>query len=251
MAVSNFDDRNLVPFFHTISQPNEAMSKEAGRPIFDEMEVVEIRYGGDMQNRPVFPAHDGQYLPDGQGGTQFVSYAERFPKQYQAFKAKKAQTKEGTPLEEAPFLSAKDRSELKGMQILTVEQLASLDDRRLKTLGMFGREKVDAAAAYLQAATGTADVTRLASENAELRALIKELQEKDAHSLRQHSQDVDDNAKLVSEGEDNGVDDPDFTGWTDEDLKAYIENETNKRPAGNPKHETLVKAALEAYRANK
>lgn len=245
-----FDDRNLVPFFHTISQPNEFKSKEAGRPIFDEMEVVEIRYGGDMQNRPVFPAHDGQYLPDGQGGTQFVTYAERFPKQYQAFKEKKAQTKEGTPLEEAPFLTARERSELKALQILTVEQLASLDDRRLKTLGMDGRKKMEAAAAYIQAATGTADITRLASENAELRELIAKLQEKDAQSLRQHSEDVADNVQIIAE-RDSNIEDPDFDEWDDVDLKAYIENETGKRPVGNPKHETLVASALEAYRANK
>lgn len=246
-----FDDRNLVPLFYTISQPNAFETQKQGRPIFDEMEVVEIRVGGDMQNRPVYPAHDGQYLDDGQGGTTFVTYAERFHKQYEQFKAKKAQTKEGTPLEEAPFLSAKERSELKGLQILTVEQLASLDDRRLKSLGMFGRQKMDAASAYLQAASGTADVTRLASENAELRALLAKLQEKEGKALQEHAENVAANEKYLAEHVADDVDTPDFDEWQDDDLKAYIENETGKRPVGNPKHETLVKSALEAYRNNK
>ena len=248
---SYFDDRNIVPHFYTITQPNEAQSKEKGRPVFDELEVVEIRYGGDMQNRPVFPAHDGQYLPDGQGGTNFVTYAERFPKQYQQFKEKKSQTKEGTPLEEAPFLSAKERSELKGLQVYTVEQLAALDDRRLKSLGMFGRERMEAAQAYLQAATGTADITRLASENAELRQLIAKLQAEQGEKLQQHSEDVAENARILAERQENDADDPDFSDWSVDDLKAYIENETGHRPQGNPKKETLIKSAQEAYKANK
>ncbi|WP_434733760.1 hypothetical protein NL154_05680 [Rhizobium sp. YTUHZ044] len=244
MSVASFDDRNIVPYFYTITIPNEAESKKQGRPIFDEMEVVEIRFGGDMQNRPVFPAHDGQYLPDGQGGTQLVTYAERFPKQYQQFKERKSQTKEGTPLEEAPFLTAKERSELKGLQIYTVEQLASLDDRRLKSLGMFGRERMEAAKAYLDAALSTADVTRLASENAELRELIAKLQ---SEKTQQHAEDVADNAKILAE-KVAADDDPDFEDWSVEDLKAYIENETGHRPKGNPSKDTLTKQALEAYR---
>ncbi len=232
MAVQAFDDRNIVPYFHTISQHNESKSKEKGRPIFDEMEVVEIRFGGDMSNRPVFPAHDGVYMPDGQGGTEFVTYAERFSKQYQKFKEGKAQSKEGTPLEEAPFLNSKERSELKAMQILTVEQLASLDDRRLKSLGMFGRQKMDAAAAYIQSATGSADITRLAAENAELRALIQKLQQEDVEER------VESAAETIE-----GQSESQFASWEVNDLKAYIEDETGSRPKGNPSKETLIKMA--------
>lgn len=246
-----FDDRNIVPHFYTITKPNEAKSKDAGRPVFDEMEVVEIRYGGDMQNRPVFPAHDGQNLPDGNGGTNFVTYAERFPKQYQQFKEKKSQTKDGTPLEEAPFLTAKERSELKGLQIYTVEQLASLDDRRLKSLGMFGRERMEAAQAYLQAATGTADITRLASENAELRQLIAKLQEEKAVELQQHSENTAENFQILSERQPTESKETDFEDWTVDDLKAYIKEETGNAPKGNPNKATLVEMAEEAYKAGK
>lgn len=227
-----FDDRNIVPEFKTITTPNEAKSKEAGRPIFDEMEVCELRFGGDMQNRPVFPAHDGTYLTREDGSTEFVTYAERFPKQYERFKAGKAQAKDGTPLEEAPFLSSKQRSELKGLQIYTVEQLASLDDRRLKTLGMDGRTLQQAASAYIFNATSSAEAVRLAAENAELRERLAK-----AEAAQTKAAKVEEKEEPVSHG---------FQDWSVDDLKAYIEEATGSKPRGNPNKDTLVRMAEEA-----
>ena len=56
-----------------------------------------------------------------------VTYAERFARQYQQFKAQAAQTKSGTPLEYAPFLTEARRAELRALNIYTVEALAAID----------------------------------------------------------------------------------------------------------------------------
>ncbi len=246
------DDRNLVPEFKVITIPNDAKSKAAGRPIFDELEVVEIRYGGDMQNRPVFPAHDGVYIPAQDGTTQFVTYAERFSKQYRRFKDNKAQAMDGTPLEEATFLSQKQRSELRGLQIYTVEQLASLDDRRLKSLGMDGRSLMNQAQAYLTTAAGNADATRLAAENAELRLMIEQLQAQATSrpALQSSFPPVETGDDAPSEsfsevGRASGQASSEFDNWDVEELKSWIAEQTGSRPRGNPSRETLVAMAEE------
>ena len=51
-----------------------------------------------------------------------------------------AQTKSGTPLDYAPFLTEARRAELRAQNIYTVEQLAAIDGQELKNLGPGGRE---------------------------------------------------------------------------------------------------------------
>ena len=54
-----------------------------------------------------------------------VTYAERFQHQYRQFKTAAAQTKTGTPLDHAPFLTEGRRAELRAQNIYTVEALAA------------------------------------------------------------------------------------------------------------------------------
>ena len=61
------------------------------------------------------------------GAEKQITYAERFPHQYQQFKAQAAQTKSGTPLDYAPFLTEARRAELRAQNVYTVEQLAAID----------------------------------------------------------------------------------------------------------------------------
>jgi hypothetical protein len=79
------------------------------------------------------------------GGQIKVTYAERFRRQYQQFKALTAQTKSGTPLTHAPFLTEGRRAEMRALNIYTVEQLAAIDGQELKNIGTGGRELKNAA----------------------------------------------------------------------------------------------------------
>ena len=110
------NDPLVIPVFRTLKpEQNKAKSAAAGRPIYDEgMEVVEVRFAGDRNKVSVFPAHVicGE-VQDEDGDTRKITYAERWSKQYERFKAKEHQVMEGTPLSELPFLTEAKRSELR------------------------------------------------------------------------------------------------------------------------------------------
>jgi hypothetical protein len=260
----------LVPVFKTLVTPDEQASKTAGRPIFREMEVVEIRFPGNRQSVPVFPAHDHE--PNAtresmaQGGEP-ITYAMHFSKQYQQFKSSQTQTVSGTPVEELPFVTASKRSELKALNIHTAEALASLDGTPLKQLGMGGRELKVQAQAYLDNAAGTADVTALAAQVAALQQQIADRDdliknyattqgknkyqrgvekavaeraeaERDAGDAADEPGEADAEAEANEAGEAKALED-----CTDAELKAYIKRETGSAIRGNPNRDTLMEAA--------
>src|SRR5690348_14260170 len=147
----------VVATFRMHSTQNKKKSQEAGRPIFDDIEVCEIRLAANKQTVAVFPAHEvwkWQETPD--GWREQVTYAMRFPEQYKRFKEGQAQVQSGTPLDELPFLTQGKRLELKALNIYTAESLAALDGSPLKLLGVGGRELKNQAQAYLDNAKGSA-----------------------------------------------------------------------------------------------
>lgn len=221
MAIDK-NDPLVIPVFKIHTTKNEAKTKAAGRPIYDDMEVVEVRFAGDRNKVSVFPALAicGE-TQDEEGNTRPITYAERWPAQYQRFKAKTQQVVEGTPVDELPFLTQAKRAELKALSIYTAEALAALDGQPLKNLGQGGRELKNQAQAYLDNASGSANVTRMAAELEELRRTVAELRA------------------------DKASPDSQFASWTSEQIKDWIEDKINERPKGNPSHATLVKRADE------
>ena len=215
----------LVAIFKTHSIMNEAKSKTAGRPIYDDMEICEIRTAGDRQSVKVFPAHEISHHDD--DGSP-VTYAQRFNEQYLRFKDGNTQSQSGTPIEELPFLTQGKRLELKALHVHTAEALASLDGTPLKQLGLGGRELKNQAQAYLDTANKTADVTKLASENELLRQQIADLR-----------RDLTGQTAAV-EAEPTA-----FEAMDDEQLKAFIAEKSGSRPRGQPSHATLVRMAEE------
>ena len=123
------DDRGIVAVFRNDIVKNESKSIEAGRPIFDDIELVEMRYPGS-KNIGVFPAMEFSHWDEDEinGGQRAYTYAERFARQYQQFKAHQQQTKSGTPLDYLPFLTEAKRAELRALNIYTAEALTI--DRR-------------------------------------------------------------------------------------------------------------------------
>ncbi len=219
----------VVPMFKVISQLDKAKSKEAGRPIYKDLEVVEIRLAANRQTVGVFPAHDVWRWVDGPNGREAQTYAMRFEEQYKRFKAGNAQAMSGTPLEELPFLTQAKRYELKALSIYTAEALAALDGKPLANLGMGGRELKNQAQAYLDNAAGSADVLKLAKENEELKRRLDQLE------------------KAQQEGTATpDISQSPFATWEVEDLKTWIAEATGARPRGNPSHATLVAQADEA-----
>ena len=106
------DDNLLVKFFHK-TRPDKQKTAEEGRPIFKEVEYIDIKVAGSAAGacRPARP-----------------NDIERFPRHYQAFKNRIEAPIEGTPLAEWPAISRSLVEQFAFMNIKTVEQLANLND---------------------------------------------------------------------------------------------------------------------------
>lgn len=210
------EDKNLpVVNFYNDAIHDEAASKREGRPIYRDIEMVNISFPADRQRTLVRPAQAEWKKHRGQK----ITYADRFAEQYKRFKASAPQIVEGTPVAEAPFLTAAQRASLTHLNVFTIEQLASLSGQPLKNIGAGGQALQQQAAAYLENAKGTASVTALAEENARLKALLEDMQKSTAPS--------------------------EFSDMEDADLKAMIKEATGASPKGNPSRDTLERMARE------
>jgi hypothetical protein len=107
------DAQLLVKFFLKEKEDKTATAEE-GRPIFKELEYIEIRAAGKRDAMACRPAthHDKQ----------------RFPRHYDAFKRRVEMPVEGTPLSEWPLITRSTAEELSFLKVKTVEQLISMSD---------------------------------------------------------------------------------------------------------------------------
>jgi hypothetical protein len=231
MAVDPRDpDASLVALFKHHAIQNKAKTAKEGRPIFDDMEIVEIRFPGSRSVFP-FPAHAvSHWSIDPFTGEQVqVTYAERFARQYRQFKEQTAQTKSGTPLQHAPFLTEARRAELRALNVYTVEQLAAVDGQELKNLGQGGRELKNAAQEYIAEA-------KVAAPNLQMQAELE--------ALRAQNQVLADDLERAKKPAPNGS--GEFDEMTEDQLRDYIKTHTGHPPQGNLNRKTLVRMATDA-----
>lgn len=232
----------LTPVFRLEQVYNEAKSTAEKRPIFDDMEVVEIRFAGDNQKLSVFPAHADAGLYDvGNGFDEHITYAQRFAPQYRQFKEEKIQTMSGTPLDRLPSLTPARRSELKALNINTVEQLSKLEDHAVKLLGPGGRDLKLAATSYLGSSGGDGENERLAAENDAMRRELDALRQQASKPPK-----VKDDPKAFDTPPENDQGDNAYENMTADELKNLIKDRTGENPRGNPNKATLVKMATDA-----
>ena len=222
-------DAVLVATFRNFPLKNELKSAEVGRPIYDDVEVIEIRKPGSRDFTP-HPATElcGVWLIDPDTGEQRqITYAERFAQQYRQFKAMQQQTKSGTPLDHAPFLTEGKRAELRAQNIYTVEQLAAIDGQELKNLGPGGREQKNRATEFISESKSGAPSTQLVAELEAMRARMAVLEE--------------DNEALKKTGGEGP-----FRDMTEEQIREYIATNTGHAPTGTLNRKTLVRMAMDA-----
>ena len=232
MAMRDPDD-SIVAIFKEYAIKNEAKSAAAGRPVFDDMEVVELHYPGSKNWSPHPATSFSHWGIDPITGDQvMMTYAERFSRQYQQFKSRSIQTKSGTPLDYATFLTEGRRSELRAQNIYTVEALAAIDGQELKNLGQGGREMKNAAMEYIQDSQSGAVNTQMQAEIEALRAK-NQLMEEDLAILKTRATE-----KLNAADE---FDDMDLN-----QLRKFIEAQTGYQPKGTLNRKNLLRMAREA-----
>ena len=124
-AGNNPDDALLVKFYIDSVEDLNA-SKEEGRPVFRDEEMIDIRVPGS-RNNVVRVAREAD--------------KQRFPRHYAAFKLRVSNEEalEGMPLAEWPGCTRAQADELSFLGVKTVEQLAQVPDSKAgQFMGFYG-----------------------------------------------------------------------------------------------------------------
>jgi hypothetical protein len=205
---------------------NDAKSLAAGRPIYDDKEVCEIRGAGSRNVGVYYATQMSHWIDDPETGEQRpLTYAERFSRQYRQFKERQVQTTSGTPLEHATFLTEGRRAELRALNIYTVEALAAIDGQELKNIGQGGRELKNKAQEFIEDSLKTAPNMQLQAELETLRARNQLLEE-----------DMERNKSAQNaEGE--------FADMSLDQLREYIAINSGKPPLGTLNRQSLIRLA--------
>ena len=155
-------DKRLVVLFYREPIKNELKSIEAGRPIFDEIDLVKI----------ITPGSRDTFV-----GDATYEYQQRFPTQWARYKAGRDQSAgSGTPLNQLPWLSIGQIAEFNAVGCYTIEQLVGMPDSlSQKFMGHHGIKQK--ALAYLDAATNAAPMLKLQAELDKRDEQIKALQD--------------------------------------------------------------------------
>lgn len=163
----------LVRFFYNTVPDKQATEKE-GRPVFKEVEYIEIRIPGKRDAQACRPAT--------------FADKKRFPEHYKAFKDRVDMPEMGWPLSEWPQITRSQAEELSFQNIKTVEQLAACPDSSIgNIMGGYGlKEKAQKALEEAKNPAAVAEKTRelevqnkkLLEQNAELASQVGALNKK-------------------------------------------------------------------------
>ncbi len=152
----------VYPHFYIEAVEDPIASAQNGRPIFREVERVEIIIPGDPTKRPVKPVGDAE--------------RQRWPQEYDAFRRGMETPLVGTPLNEWARLSVGKVAELQALGFRTVEDVAAASDTVLMQIGRGGFGLRTAAQDWLADADAGKLTTALTAENEQLRLEISNLQ---------------------------------------------------------------------------
>jgi hypothetical protein len=226
-------DEVIVPLFKNLAIENKARSVAEGRPIYEDVEVVELRFPGS-RNYGVYPVNQmcGWYDDPETGEQKPITYAERFRRQYRQFREHQQQTKAGTPLELVGFLSGARQAELKAQNIYTVEALAAIEGAELKNLGPGGRELKTKAAEYITTAKANAPDIEMKLQLEAMRAKMAIMEEDNA--LLKHRTQM---------GEAR------FEAMDLDQLREFITTNTGHPPLGALNKKALIRLAMEVPQA--
>jgi hypothetical protein len=164
-------DKKLFVVFYRDAVHNEVKSIEAGRPIFDDVDLIRIHSPGS-RDTVVAMAHDG--------------YTHRFPRQWAQYQQGLEQIGSGTPLKSVTWLTPAQIAELVALNVRSVEDLATMPDNMTRKM-MNHQALKQQATAYLEAAKGAAPMLKMQDELkkrdetiAELQKAVKAMQEAQA-----------------------------------------------------------------------
>lgn len=130
------NDQRLIVWFIDKPIQNGVKSKDANRPIFDNVPHVHIQQPGERDFLEI-PATE--------------EHAVRFPRQWAAYQTKTKIEMEGTPLSILFPHNAAIVETLRHMNVLSIEQLAGLNDTGVQNIGMGGLQFRELAQRFIKA----------------------------------------------------------------------------------------------------
>lgn len=238
-GVVEIDPREITitPIFKFIEVENIPKSEKAGHAVMETREVVEVRFAGSKNYSPVFPV-DAFWKRE---GNRVITYAERWPEQYRAFKEGNPQEANGTPLEMLkPYGVTPELVSLcRALRIYSIEALYHLEGQGLKALGMNSNKLKDAARQFM--------ADKLSGESAlsEIEALRAKVAELEARSTVPPA--VDSTETEIERAVQQA--DSAFADMSDEQIKEEIAKLAGSKPRGNPSRQTLENALQELLAA--
>lgn len=156
------DDRLLVKFFMH-PRVNQRKTKEAGRPIYEEIPYIQIMQPGNKDSIVIRPARDMD--------------KHRFAEHFRKFEARESQdVVEGTRLDDWPAITRSQAEELKFLNVKTVEQLAGMSDvnaQNVMGLNMLKQKAVK----YMETSAANATAEKFADLEAKYESLMLQMAE--------------------------------------------------------------------------
>jgi hypothetical protein len=238
VAVIDTTPLSITPFFKVIEVEDIHKSERAGHKVMKTVEMVEVRIAGDKNYSPCFRT-DEQWKRE---GNRTITYAERWPEQFRAFKEGDPQEAMGTPLEMLrPYGATPENiSVCRALKIYSIEALAALEDRKLKSLGMAANSLKEMAVKFLgERISGASAISEIEA----LKARIAELESRstDVPAEQAAPEEID---ALVAEQNAR------IAAMSDAEIKDEIAKlNDGKRPQGNPSRATLESALRELQAA--
>lgn len=157
LGVHHGDDAGLWVEFERKPIQNNSKSTEAGRPIFDEFDYINIVVpGGKTKVSRKATEEDKK---------RFQAHWELYQRKINGASGDKVI---GTPIDQWNALSVSQVHEMRAIGIMTVDQIANLNDAGIQAIGMGGRELKAKAQAFISQASGNAEFESLAAENERL-----------------------------------------------------------------------------------
>ncbi len=161
MSQTSEHDKSLLVKFFIKPREDKERSLEEGRPIFKDVEYIDIKIPGNKNSGACRPATKRD--------------KQRFPDHYRAFKNRTENDVDvGTPLTEWPPCSRSRAEELAYFHVKTVEQLANMADSQVGNfMGLYKlkQQAID----FLEATKANKPIFELSEKNRKLEEEVQEL----------------------------------------------------------------------------
>ena len=155
--------RKSVPRFFIRAVQNIKKSEEAGHPMFDDVEYIEVRHPGEMHMIPCCRVKESHKL--------------FYAKEYEAFKRGEEVPLEGFPITEWAPITKATAENLKHMGVHTVENLANMTETAAQRLGgNIQRLRIKAAAFLESHNSEQAQIDELKEKNKTLLERLEKLE---------------------------------------------------------------------------